>query len=138
MVLELSTVSSLAKICDSLYGKGFLRLEKISGQYMLVGDGVINVDHLLRNFTRVEVDKAVLSPNDTFALYTGLKNLIDYYNLTLTQSRFSNDLLIYPTKKGMEVYAFMGEKVEPICNLEFFSSDSGFIMWLLKVIGKIE
>lgn len=138
MVLELSTVSSLAKICDSLYGKGFLRLEKISGQYMLVGDGVINVDHLLRNFTRVEVNKAVLSPNDTFALYTGLKNLIDYYNLTLTQSRFSNDLLIYPTKKGMEVYAFMGEKVEPICNLEFFSSDSGFIMWLLKVIGKIE
>lgn len=138
MVLELSTVSSLAKICDSLYGKGFLRLEKISGQYMLVGDGVINVDHLLRNFTKVEVNKAVLSPNDTFALYTGLKNLIDYYNLTLTQSRFSNDLLIYPTKKGMEVYAFMGEKVEPICNLEFFSSDSGFIMWLLKVIGKIE
>ena len=138
MVLEFSTVSSLAKICDSLYGKGFLRLEKISGQYMLVGDGVINVDHLLRNFTRVEVDKAVLSPNDTFALYTGLKNLIDYYNLTLTQSRFSNDLLIYPTKKGMEVYAFMGEKVEPICNLKFFSSDSGFIMWLLKVIGKIE
>ena len=132
MVLDHSFVSAAAKIGDGLYGKGFLRLEIINGQYMLVGEGVINVDHLIRRFTRVKISKAVL------ALYTGLKNLIDYYNLSMTDGKFSNDLLINPTEKGMEVYAFMKDRVELVCKLEFFSSESSFMMWLLKKLGKLD
>jgi hypothetical protein len=138
MVLDPSTVSSLAKVCESLYGKGFLRLEKINDQYMLIGSGVINVDHLVRRFTRIKTNKAILSPADTFALYTGIKNLVDYCTLSITDSNLSSDLLINPTEKGFEVFAYVKNRVEPICSLEFFSSDSGFIMWLLKVMGKIE
>lgn len=138
MVLDHSFVSAAAKIGDGLYGKGFLRLEIINGQYMLVGEGVINVDHLIRRFTRVKANKAVLAPSDTFALYTGLKNLIDYYNLSMTDGKFSNDLLINPTEKGMEVYAFMKDKVELVCKLGFFSSESSFMMWLLKKLGKLD
>lgn len=138
MVLEASTVSALAQIGDGLYGKGFLRLEQINGQYMLIGDGIVNVDYFVRRFTRIDTKLAVLSPADTFSLYTAIKSLVDYYALSLSDSKFSNELLINPTKKGMEVYAYIKDRVELISRLEFFSSESSFMIWLLKVLGKIE